>query len=157
MHRWRLGATRAELPDRDAELLRLVGEIVLNAGAGEHDDPDRQHVQHLIVALERGGAAMLGPVGGKADLGNAAVVGPAGRDLLGAFWRFAVHQHHVGVLRADLVELRPDQLMVVEVEPAGQCDLRSGGQQHLAIGAFAGGDEVAAVDHRRGELAMVDA
>ena len=34
--------------------LRLdVGEIVLYARAGKVDDPDRQHFQHGVVALER--------------------------------------------------------------------------------------------------------
>ena len=34
-----------ELHDRDAELAGLVGEILLNPGAGEDEDADRQHIQ----------------------------------------------------------------------------------------------------------------
>ncbi len=46
--------------------------------------------------------------------------------------------------------------MIVEVEPAGEGDLGSGGQQHLGLGAALGGEEIAAVDHRRGQRAVVD-
>jgi hypothetical protein len=66
-----------------------------------------------------------------------------------------VHQHHVGVLGVDLIELGPDQLVVGGVA-AGEGDLRAGGHEHLGVGAAFGGEEVAAVDHRRGEVAMVD-
>lgn len=30
-----------------------MGEVLLDAGAGEHHDPDRQDIEHPIVALER--------------------------------------------------------------------------------------------------------
>jgi non-ribosomal peptide synthetase component F len=43
----------AEIEDRDAEHPGLVGEIVLYARAGKDDDPDLQHFQHGVVALER--------------------------------------------------------------------------------------------------------
>src|SRR3546814_4411126 len=46
-------ASLPEIEQRDAELAGLVGEVVLDARARKHDDADRQHVQHLIVALER--------------------------------------------------------------------------------------------------------
>ena len=46
--------------------------------------------------------------------------------------------------------------MIVEVEAAGEGDLGSGGEQRLDLGAALGGEEVAAVDHRRGQRAMVD-
>ena len=68
----------------------------------------------------------------------------------------AVQQHHVGMLGVDLVELVPDQAMVVEVEPAGEGDLGAGRQQHLGLGPALGGEEVAAVDHGRGQRAVVD-
>ena len=67
-----------------------------------------------------------------------------------------MQQHHVGVLGVDLIELVPDQAVIVEVEPAGEGDLRPGRQQHLGLGAALGGDEVAAVDHGRGQGAVVD-
>jgi hypothetical protein len=38
------GVVRGEAPHRDAELLGLVGEVGGDAGAGEHDDADRQRV-----------------------------------------------------------------------------------------------------------------
>ena len=80
--RSRAASLRAKVEQRDAELPRLVGEIVLDVGAGEDDDPDRQHVQHLIVALKRCGLGVFRPVGGEADLRHLAGVGPLGRDLL---------------------------------------------------------------------------
>ena len=45
-------AAAAELPDWDTKLPGLVGEIVLDAIAGEDQDADRQHVEHRVVALE---------------------------------------------------------------------------------------------------------
>ena len=55
-------ASLAEIIGLDADLPRLVGEIVLDAGAGEDDDADRQDIEDLIVALERGGLGMACPV-----------------------------------------------------------------------------------------------
>jgi hypothetical protein len=43
-----------------------------------------------------------------------------------------VHQHHVGVLGVDLIELGPDQLVVGGVA-AGEGDLRAGGHEHLGF------------------------
>jgi hypothetical protein len=56
----------------------------------------------------------------------------------------------------DFVEPIPDQAMIVEVEPAGERDLRPRRQHHFRLGAALGGQEVATVDHRGGEHAMVD-
>jgi hypothetical protein len=67
-----------------------------------------------------------------------------------------VHQHHVGVLGVDLVELGPDRL-VIDGVAAGKGDLRACGHEHFGFAAALGGEEVAAVDHRGGEAAMVDA
>ncbi len=80
----RLRAAVAEFPHRDAELSRLVGQVLLDACAGEYKNADRQHIQHLIVALERRGLGVFGPVRLKGDLRYLAVVGPAGSDTLGA-------------------------------------------------------------------------
>ena len=52
-----------ELHDRDAKLLGLVGEVFLDTGSGEDKDPDREHIQHRVVALEGHGLGVLGPVG----------------------------------------------------------------------------------------------
>jgi hypothetical protein len=41
-----------EPPDRDAELRRLSGDIGLDAGTREDDDPDRHDSEHRVVALE---------------------------------------------------------------------------------------------------------
>jgi len=84
----------------------------LDARAGEDDDADRYDGQHLIVALERRGFGVFGPVGLEGDLRHLADVGPARGDLFGAFGRTAVHQHHVGVFGVDVIEFCPDPLVV---------------------------------------------
>jgi len=61
-----------------------------------------------------------------------------------------------GCLAWTLSEPFPDQLMVVELEPAGKGDLGSGRQHDLGVGATPGREKVAAVDHRGGKGAMVD-
>ena len=99
---------------------------------------------------------MPGPVGGEADLRHVAGIGPFGGDQFGALGRLAVDQHHVGVLGVDLVERVPDEVMVVEVEAAGQGDLRARGEHDLGVGLAAGGEEIAAVDHGRGQMPVVD-
>ncbi|ASV62785.1 hypothetical protein GbCGDNIH9_10018 [Granulibacter bethesdensis] len=60
------------------------------------------------------------------------------------------------MLGVDLVELGPDKPVIVEVEPAGQRHLRACGQEHLVVGTLLRRQEVAAIDHRRGQIAMVD-
>ena len=67
-----------------------------------------------------------------------------------------MQQHHVGMLGVDFVERVPDRGMIVEVEAAGESDFGSGGEQHLGFGAAFGSEEIAAVDHRRRQRAMVD-
>lgn len=64
----RRSCAASEPIDRDAKLAGLVGEIVLNAGAGEDDDADRQDAQHLIGTLKQCGLGMLRPVGLEGDL-----------------------------------------------------------------------------------------
>jgi hypothetical protein len=76
--------------------------------------------------------------------------------MLAALRRSAVQQHHVRVLAADLIELVPDQAVIVEVEAAREGDLWPGGQQHLGLGSTLRGEKVATVDHRRGQGTMVD-
>ena len=46
----------------------------------------------------------------------------------------AVHQHHVRMLGVDLVELGPDQAMIVELEPAGEGMAATGPQ--IAVATF---------------------
>ena len=61
-----------------------------------------------------------------------------------------MEQDHVWMLRLNLVEAIPDEVVVVEIEPAGERDLRSRRQHDLRLGATLGRDEVAGVDHRCG-------
>ena len=42
----------AEIKQRDAELLSFVGQVVGDAGTGEHKDSDGQSLEQLVVALE---------------------------------------------------------------------------------------------------------
>ena len=77
------GGGVGESPHRDAELLGLVGEVGGDAGAGKHDDADRQRIEQAVVALEGSGAAFACPVGLEDDLRNLAIIGPAGGDALG--------------------------------------------------------------------------
>ena len=72
-------------PHRNPHLASLVGQVLLDAGAGEDDDADRHAVQHLVVALEGRGLGVFGPVRLKGDLRHLAVGGPGGRDALGTF------------------------------------------------------------------------
>ena len=58
--------------------------------------------------------------------------------------------------RVRLVEPIPDQAMVVVVGAAGDDDLRARWNERLALGPFASGDEVAAVDHRGGQMLVAD-
>lgn len=67
-----------------------------------------------------------------------------------------MQQHHVPMLGMGLVEPVPDQGDVVKIEPTGERDLGSRWQQRLGVRAAFGGQEIAAVDHRRGERAMID-
>lgn len=46
-------AALGELPNGDAELLRLVGVVALDAGAGEYHDADRQHTDPDKARLDR--------------------------------------------------------------------------------------------------------
>src|SRR3546814_1189892 len=85
-------ASLPEIEQRDAELAGLVGEVVLDARARKHDDADRQHVQHLIVALERRGLGVLRPVGLEGDMRHLAGVGPFCGYQFGTLRVFAMQQ-----------------------------------------------------------------
>jgi len=65
------------------------------------------------------------------------MVGPAGSDALGATWRAAMQQHHVGVLGADAVERRPNALVIVAIGAAGESDAGAGGHEALPAGLIA--------------------
>ena len=81
-----LCAAVAKFPDRDSHAPRLVSEVVLNSRSREHDDADRHHRQHEIVALEWCGFGVLRPIRLECDLRNLAVRRPFGRNQLGALW-----------------------------------------------------------------------
>ena len=66
--RQRSRAACPEAIDRDAHLAGLIGQVVLNARAGEDDDPDRHNAEHLVVAFERCCLGMFCPVGFEGDL-----------------------------------------------------------------------------------------
>ena len=89
------GSSR-HLLDRYAELPRLVDEVLGDAAAGECDDALGQEIQELVVAPERSGPSVAVPVGLADDLVDAALVGPACRDVLDA-GAAAVDEDHVGV------------------------------------------------------------
>ena len=110
-----------------------------------------------MASLRLKGAAFAScPIGLEDDLRHLAVIGPARRDAFGAFRAAAVQEHHVGVLGVDLVELVPDQMVIIEVEAAAEGDLRARRKHHLGLGPAFRGDEVSAVDHRCRHRAMAD-
>ena len=144
------------IENRDAELLRLVGEVGGDAGAGENDNARGQDFEDAVVALEGRRLAVAGPVGLEGDLRNLAAIGPAGGGLLGAFGAAAMDEDHVRVFGEHLVEHGPDADVIVAIDAAGKGDLGPGRQMHLGLGAALGGDEVAAVDHGGRHGLMVD-
>jgi hypothetical protein len=83
---WRLRAAVAEFPDRNPELPRLVGHVLLNPGACENEDADRQHVEHQTATLERCGLGAFGPVRLKGNLRQLAVISPADGDVPQRRW-----------------------------------------------------------------------
>ena len=63
-------ASLAVIEDRDAELSCFVGEVVGDAGSGEHDDADRHGLEQLVVALERAAFLCRAKSGLKATCGT---------------------------------------------------------------------------------------
>ena len=123
---------------------------------GENDDADRQVVEHRIVALERSRLGVARPVRLERDLRDLALVGPFCRDQLGALRAAAMKKHHARMLGMDLVERVPDQLMVGDIGPTGEGDLRAGGNEDFVLGAAAGGDKLAAVDYGGSQRSVAD-
>jgi hypothetical protein len=74
-----------------------------------------------------------GPIRHEGELGDFASIGPGGDDALGALRAAAVEPDHAGMLGVNVVEPVPDGAMVVEVETAGERDLRAGRQQRLGL------------------------
>lgn len=99
---------------------------------------------------------MLGPVRLEEDLRDLAMVRPGGGDTRGALGAAATQQHHLRIFRAHLFQRGPDALAVVAVGAASKCDPRARKQEDLSLCELSGVDEVAAVDHRRGQRPVVD-
>ena len=144
-----------ELHDRDAEPFGLVGEILLDAIAREDEDAHGQHVQHGVVALEGRGLGVLGPVRLEGHLRHAPRLGPFGGDEFGTLHAATVEKDHVGIFGLNLVELAPNQAVIVEVGPPGEGNLRARGEHHLGLDAALGGQEVAAVDQGGSKVLVV--
>jgi len=154
----------------DADLNDLLPKLATYLGHSDLSGTQRYltMTQELLAEASRRFEAFAGrsrqgsglgvsrPVGLERDLRHFAAVGPAGRDAFGAFGRSAMQQHHVGVLGVDLVEPVPDRVVIVEVDPAREGNLGAGREQRLGLGAALGGEEIAAVDHGRGQRAVVD-
>ena len=131
--------------NRDAELPRLVHEVLGDAGAGERDDAFRQEVQQVVVAAEGCGASVPVPIRLADDLLDAVALCPACRDLLDA-GAATMHKHHVGVFLAGLVQPGDDGGGVGNILPAGDGDKRSVGKVRRGLAVLAGAHEVAGVD-----------
>ena len=144
-----------ELHHRDAQLLGLVGKVLLDAIAREDEDAHGQHFEHGVVALEGCSLGVLGPVRLEGNLGDAPGFSPFGGDEFGAFCAATVEKDHVGIFGPDLIELAPDQAVIIEVGPASEGNLGTCGKHHLGLRAALGGQEVAAVDQSCGQVLVV--
>ena len=60
------------------------------------------------------------------------------------------------MLGMNLIELGPDQMIVVKVETTGERDLGTGREHHLGFRATFCGQEITAIDHGRRQMAMTD-
>ena len=60
------------------------------------------------------------------------------------------------MLRVHFVETVPDQMVIVEAEAAREGDLRTLRKHEFGLGAVPGSEEIAAVDHGRGQRAVAD-
>jgi Zn-dependent peptidase ImmA (M78 family) len=110
-----------------------------------------------MASLRLKGAALacLVQSGLKATCVTLAGFGPFGGDEFGALGAATVEKDHVGILGPDLIELAPDQAVIVEVGPTGEGDLGACGQHHFGFRAALGGQEIAAVDQRCGQVLVV--
>ena len=146
------GRDLLDLLHGDAQLAGFVDEVVSDAASGERNDALGQEVEEVVVAPERSSPSVPIPVRLADDLVDAALFGPASGDALDAR-AAAVHEHHVGVLGADLVEALEDVGRIVHVLATGDGDEGSFGQVGLGLAVLACADEVTGVDGGGGELA----
>src|SRR5690242_4561069 len=145
----------AEIPDLDAELARLVGEIGLDARTGEDDDAFGHELEHDVVALERRRVAVLVPVGLARILRHVTIARPARGNVLATGRRLAMHQHHVGELREQLVERAADEGMVLEVRTGAEDEAGTIWVEDAGVLVCPLVDLLAAVEHRRGQRLAV--
>ena len=129
----------------------LVDQVLGNAGTGEGDDALGQKVQEVVVAPERRGPSVGGPVGLADDLVHALALGPLGGDALDA-GAAAMDEDEVVVFGLGLVEAVEDGSGIGDVLAACDGDQGALGHVRAYLAVLAGADEVAGVDGRRGEL-----
>ena len=67
-----------------------------------------------------------------------------------------MEQHHVGMFHTHLIEDVPDAGVIVAVQATRKGDFRTSRHQRLDLNPALGGEKIPAVDHRRGESAVVD-
>ena len=136
----------------DSQLARFVDEVAGDAGTGEGDETLGQQVQEVVVAAERCGPSVGGPVRLTDDLVDAVALGPACGDLLytGAA---AMDQDDVVVLGLGLVQHGGDVVRITDLLAARHRDQRSLWQVRACLAVLAGALEVAGIDGRRGEHA----
>ena len=110
-----------------------------------------------MASLRLKGAALacLVQSGLKATCVTPAGLGPFGGDEFGTLGAATVEKDHVGIFGLDLIELAPDQAVIVEVGPTGEGDLGACGQHHFGFRAALGGEEIAAVDQGCGQVLVV--
>src|SRR3546814_18991277 len=79
-------ASFPKIEQRDAEFASFVRKIVGNARSWEYDDPDRQDVEELVIALEWRGFGVAGAGWFVSDLYDVASVGTTGREAIRPPW-----------------------------------------------------------------------
>lgn len=134
----------------------FVSKVISDAITGKNDQTCRHDRKYFIVAAERGGLGVFRPVRFEADLCDLARLGPAGGDTPDTLGRSAMQKHHVGVFSVGTVEFGLDPFMIVEIYPTSKSDLGTGRDEQFGLGALASGQEIAAIDHRRGHMGVAD-
>ncbi len=76
----------------------------------QNNDADRKGFEHHVVSFERRRVLVPGPIRLENDLRNFTVVRPASGNSFRAFRSGSMEKDHVRVLRANLVESRPEAL-----------------------------------------------
>ena len=140
------------LMNRNAERACLVGEVAGDAITGEGDKALWHEGEKFVVAAERRGPPMPGPVGLAHHLVDAPALGPLGGEELAA-GSAPVNENHVRMLGLDLIEDGPHGLGVAGFLAPGDGDQGALGQVCLGFRVLAGSLEVTGVDGGGGETA----